>query len=452
MASLTAVWLRGRWQGKDEWKSDGGPRGAGQLVARKRRDGVDLYYRYAHQDAKPALSLGPYDEDGTNGMTLTAARVRAGELAQIYRSGVTDLHGHIERQKAQAEADRQAAVAAERARTEDAQRGLLSQLLDAYTGHLKAQGKQAAGDAKNLIKNHVTEAHPAIAAKKASAVTMDDGVALVGPLVEAGKGRTADKLRSYLRAAYQLAVKARTDPSVPSALRGFGVTINPFASMGAMSQFNNTRERNLSATELGEFLRRLDALPDGTEKDSLQLLLYLGGQRPAQMLRARPTDVDLDAATITLRDGKGRRKQARIHVVPLVKEAAAVLKRRLDALKDGEPLFSITGTRGMRSETISYLVTEISDAMLKEKQAREAFQLRDLRRTCETQMASLRISSDIRAQLQSHGLGGVQARHYDRHEYALEKHQALEKWRKHLNTLKSGKKAEVTQLRGRAAK
>ena len=53
--------------------------------------------------------------------------------------------------------------------------------------------------------------------------------------------------------------------------------------------------------------------------------------------------------------------------------------------------------------------------------------MRDLRRTVETMLASLKVSSDFRAQLQSHGLGGVQHRHYDRYSYALEKIQALEK-------------------------
>ena len=32
------------------------------------------------------------------------------------------------------------------------------------------------------------------------------------------------------------------------------------------------------------------------------------------------------------------------------------------------------------------------------------------------------------ADIDLHGLGGVQNRHYDRHDYALEKRQALERW------------------------
>jgi hypothetical protein len=38
------------------------------------------------------------------------------------------------------------------------------------------------------------------------------------------------------------------------------------------------------------------------------------------------------------------------------------------------------------------------------------------------------MASDVRAQIQSHGLGGIQARHYDRHDYMPEKSAALSLW------------------------
>ncbi|MGH8219613.1 MAG: hypothetical protein ACREUT_13775 [Steroidobacteraceae bacterium] len=63
-------------------------------------------------------------------------------------------------------------------------------------------------------------------------------------------------------------------------------------------------------------------------------------------------------------------------------------------------------------------------------------------------LASLKVSTDIRAQLQSHGLGGIQYRHYDRHSYALEKKQALEKWARHLTKIKAGEGMAFCQRRG----
>ncbi len=107
----------------------------------------------------------------------------------------------------------------------------------------------------------------------------------------------------------------------------------------------------------------------------------------------------------------------------------------------------------MRPETVSVLVAEISAEMVKTHEARESFGLRDLRRTAETMLASLGVSSDVRAHLQSHGLGGVQKRHYDRHEYALEKRSALELWATHLKRAKAGGTGTVVPIgRGRAAR
>jgi hypothetical protein len=50
-------------------------------------------------------------------------------------------------------------------------------------------------------------------------------------------------------------------------------------------------------------------------------------------------------------------------------------------------------------------------------------------------LASLGVSKDTRAQLQSHGLGGVQSRHYDRYSYLSEKQSALAIWERHLHDL-----------------
>lgn len=61
----------------------------------------------------------------------------------------------------------------------------------------------------------------------------------------------------------------------------------------------------------------------------------------------------------------------------------------------------------------------------------EPFNLRDIRRTVETMLASLGVNKDIRAQLLSHGISGVQAAHYDRHDYIDEKRTALSCYGKH---------------------
>ena len=88
------------------------------------------------------------------------------------------------------------------------------------------------------------------------------------------------------------------------------------------------------------------------------------------------------------------------------------------------------------------------------KTAAAPFQMRDIRRTCETMLAAMGISSDLRAQIQSHGLGGIQAKHYDRHSYASEKANALAAWEERLRAIvknKTPKAANVVPLRQEAA-
>jgi len=60
-------------------------------------------------------------------------------------------------------------------------------------------------------------------------LTPDQVVDMLRRLIEAGKGRTANKLRSYLRAAYQCALDVQICASIPVVFKSFGVVFNPAA-------------------------------------------------------------------------------------------------------------------------------------------------------------------------------------------------------------------------------
>jgi hypothetical protein len=123
----------------------------------------------------------------------------------------------------------------------------------------------------SIFSAHVFRAAPEIASQKAAEVSIDDFVRLIGTLTEAGKGRTAAKLRSYLRAAYSLAIRSRTDPSISQELRTFGIEANPLAGVGALAQFSCARNRTLSGPELAGFLKRLDAVPESVPRQAIRL-------------------------------------------------------------------------------------------------------------------------------------------------------------------------------------
>jgi integrase len=167
-----------------------------------------------------------------------------------------------------------------------------------------------------------------------------------------------------------------------------------------------------------------------------------------QLLRATWPAYDFPNSTVLLKDPKGRGGIARDHLVPLTKMA-------LDAL---EPLrvenggaagpFVSRGVQSLHASTVSKVVTEVWKQLAAED-ARSGvgnpiprFVFRDLRRTCETLLASLGVNLETRAQLLSHGRSGVQAKRYDRHTYIAEKRRALNKWAQHLTRVIGGNPAQ----------
>lgn len=454
MLTVTALRKKRPAKGEgDTWVSHGAVRGGGALWARMSPNGASFYFRYTDADGgKRALALGGWDEDGVKGLTLAQAIDKAGGFSKLYREGVKDLHGHVERERLAAEAARKAADEAAQRAAQDANQGSLEQLLAAYVSRQKKLGRQSARDAENIFKNHL----PAdLKARKAAELTPRDVMPALRKLVDAGHGRTAAKLCSYAGAAYALAMGSANDPTAAVAAESFGIEANPFAAITGLSKFSRPGNRHLDAEELGALLRRLDDKPQDTLHDAIRALLHLGGQRVAQLARVRRNDVDLPAATITLYDSKGsrrRQEQPREHVLPLTREALAIIERRLASTIESPYLFATEKGKHVRAESLSRTFHGIAEAMVKAKEAREDFDLRDIRRTCETMLASLKVSSDVRAELLSHGLSGVQKEHYDRHSYALEKKQALEKWGRHLAALKAGDAAKVVPMRPRARK
>lgn len=443
MANLTAAKLRKRWPGKDVVVSDGGVRGEGRLVAIVRASGVE--FRYKHLDARGVKryhAIGRWSEQPREDrVTLAEARAKVRELVNLVRSGVGDLAEHARRER---EAGERARIEAERAKVESAARSTrhtLRELCEGYADHLERLKKVSARAVRLALRRNVLDAAPDLADRRAADIEPEAIVTLIRRLVEDDKGREAAKVRAYLHSAYGLALRSKLNPSAPSSLADFCVKMNPITGIDALSEFNNPREVKLSGPELGAFLRRLVKV-EGVERDLVELALVLGGQRLAQTVRITRRDIDFDAGTVTLWDAKGRRRKPRKHELPLTERAAEILRRRADAMRpEVDQVFGL-----LRPEQASRVVGRIVEAMIEAKERREPFEARDLRRTAETVLAALGISSDVRAQIQSHGLGGVQYQHYNKHDYANEKRTTLVMWGEHLDALTAGRSAKVLPL------
>jgi integrase len=403
----------------------------GSLQARKLASGtVMIYWRYTHEGATDRVQIGPYDAklppktlEPKAGAYSIAAAVRAAEAkAKMHLAHLAE-GGH--RAVVEAERERQATV---KAQVVEASKNTVRALLDAYTQRLEGLGRQAHRDAASIFRLHVYEAWPELADQPAARLDEEQIADMLRKLHDANKGRTANKLRAYLRAAYETGRRAKTDPEVPVAFKRFGIRANPVAATATATSANKADKHPLSAKEMRTYWQAIEKM-EGFKGAVLRLHLLTGAQRIAQLVRLKRADVC--DGSITLHDGKGRPgKGARQHAVPLLAAAAASLKAleatpytRKNAEKPvGE--YAITTDQGashLAPTVLSQWACEAAEAA-----GIGDFEAKRLRSGVETLLAAAGIERDTRGRLQSHGITGVQATHYDDHDYLPEKLRALE--------------------------
>ena len=394
---------------------------SGSLEVRRLAAGVQFYWRYTLDGKTDRVPIGPYDSGAPpksikptdRGYSVQAAIRAAEDLAHRHRATI-DEGGH-----------RAAAKAAKQAK-EDARLYTLDAMLTDYCDHLETLGRSAHKDARSIFKLHVREAWPEVARRPAATVTSEQFADMMRTLIEAGKGRTANKLRSYARAAFATAKAARTKPSIPLRFKAYGITSNPVADTEPDEAANKADKNPLTADELRTYWRAIKGL-DGIKGAALRLHLLTGGQRIEQLVNLRTANAT--ATAILLHDGKGRPgRPPRPHSVPLTKAAKRALAQCKPA---GEFALSTDGgeTHLAATTLAAWAVEAVKDSLPK-------FQAKRVRSGVETLLASARVSREVRGRLQSHGISGVQARHYDGHDYAPEKLKALETLEKLLNAKK----------------
>jgi len=287
---------------------------------------------------------------------------------------------------------------------------------------LETLGRTSHKDARSIFALHVIDPWPKVAAFPANQVTGEQIADMMRRVLELGKGRTANKLRSYIRAAYQTARASRSKASIPVAFKLFNVVNNPAADTEPDESQNKADKHPLTTAELRTYWQAIKVMP-GFKGAVLRLHLLTGGQRIAQLVKLLTKDVTTDA--ILLHDGKGRPGKApRPHTVPLIPQAAAALKEC-----DPQGTYALSTDNGethLAATTMSGWAVDAAAGI-------PAFQAKRIRSGVETTLAAARVNTEVRGRLQSHGIAGVQARHYDGHDYMHEKRQALTKLFRLLN-------------------
>jgi integrase len=156
-------------------------------------------------------------------------------------------------------------------------------------------------------------------------------------------------------------------------------------------------------------------------------MLLLTGCRRTELATLEWSDVNFVEQTIVI-PGE-RYKNGKPHLIALSRQAMALLAE-LPRLGD-RYVFTATGRKPLnafekRKEWFDALLDPPID-----------FGLHDLRRTTRTGLSRLRVPWDIAERVLGHTQRGV-ARHYDHHDYADEKRQALQLWADHITRLVEG--------------
>lgn len=435
-------------EGGDVWLSDDdGSRGGGRLAIRISSNGSRLwYFRYSVNGKRALIPMGRYarpDDPEDTGLTLEKARAQARSYGDIYRNPETrGVKAHI--QQAARPPAPSAAATTPLAATSAANATLVDgpTLLDvcnAYEANLKARGKTSVKDVASYFRVHVAPTE--WAALPAASITSKQVARLLNAVVKKGHNTTAAHLQRALHAAFEVALSGHADPRTPiQADDGpIAVTSNPVAGTVSLSEFLVPRNRRPpSDTELGHVWL---ALTTGPGRDLLQTRfirtsILLGGQRCEQLLRCTTSSVDLEKRTVLLFDPKGRRKVPRPHLLPLTPLAFQEVEFLIELASDlGSPwLFPGKDvTKPMSSGPVSRAMKRISDRLQADhRKLTRPYRYDDIRSTIETDLASKEVSGHTRAQVQSHGISGVQAKHYDLWEYMPEKRRTLLMWEAHL--------------------
>ncbi|NBB81026.1 MAG: hypothetical protein GVY36_16540 [Verrucomicrobia bacterium] len=296
----------------------------------------------------------------------------------------------------------------------------LGALLEAYCETLAENGSDSGASTRAMLYRHVRNPHPQLWLQSAPSVTAQQIVSVLDRLVAAGKIATAGKLRASLNAAFNRALRA--DLCVQSPLmRGFALTHNPIARIASLSPPRVAAERVLTSHELRALWCAMSEVntPAGA---ILRFYLLTGGQRLVQLLRARHDN--LVEGGVLLFDPKGRRPEPRPHLVPITNAA----QKELAAIPSEGPYLLTQDVGGVppHPATLFRHLQSVTGRLVDDGQASEGINFAALRRTIETQLAAAGVPALVRAHLQSHGLDGIQTRHYDRHTYFHEKRAALD--------------------------
>jgi integrase len=252
-----------------------------------------------------------------------------------------------------------------------------------------------------------------------------DLTAALDPIVAAGKVQAAHKLREVAIRVVNWAVD-RGDIEI-----NFLATASRGRKRAGILR-RTRRDRVLTVDEIRTVWLACDDV--GQPFGNLIRMTLLLGQRREEVAGMEWAELDLGAGLWTI---PAERYKTQIeHVVPLPASAVELIR----SVPRICPRFVFSTRPGTRFSGFSK-----SKARLDELSGVTGWRIHDLRRTVRTGLAGLRVDPDIAERVIGHVIGGVRGV-YDRHAYADEKRDALDRWARHVAGLVDPQPGRVVRL------
>ena len=325
---------------------------------------------------------------------------------------------------------------AEEARERDAREITVGQLCEKYIAEHAAHKRSGKEDERRINRQII----PRWGDRKAKSITRADVQDLLADLYDAGKNAEAQHCRALVSKIFNFA----------RGHRKIDIEDNPCFGLPKVEKHQKVRARSralITPQELRLFWhvtsgrRSWVASMPQVEADCLRFML-LTACRPSEAAELPWSEIDLEANGWTLHADRSKNGEA--HWVPLLPEARAILLRYWNDDPRVRGAYVFPGPRGgSQSENRLANVMRRVCARMERLSARygvpfEKVTPHDLRRTVETGMAKERVPKEHRDRVLNHKDSSVGGMHYNVHDYADEKREALEKWARRLDTMLTG--------------
>ena len=315
----------------------------------------------------------------------------------------------------------------------------VSQLVNEYIEKwAKPRKRTWEEDARMLSKDVI----PNLGKRKAKDIKRRDIVLLIDEIVDRGSPITANRTLRIIKKMFSFAVKRGVLDASPC------MEIDPPAK-------ENQRERVLTEEEIKIFWFGLDKAKMSDATKLVLRLLLITAQRKGEVSQAEWSEIDLKNKWWTI--PKERSKNERIHRVPLSPMAIDIFKQAKLLAGDSRWVFPSSKSLPVTPRSISRAIRNNSEKKSSDNRKHtppygdffkiDHFTPHDLRRTATSMMTSLKIAELDVSKVLNHTIQTVTSRHYNHYTYDKEKQQALKTWDRKLNSILTGKKAKVVNLK-----